>query len=49
MVKWLRALAVLPEDLGVIPSTYRVTKTEFQSQEIWHPLLTSMGTAIYGA
>ena len=39
MAQWLRALTVLPEDLGLIPSTHKAAHNYPQ-----HPLLDSTGT-----
>jgi hypothetical protein len=46
MVQWLRALAALPEDQGLIPSNHMVSHIhlQLQFQGIQHSLLTSTGT-----
>jgi hypothetical protein len=41
MAQWLRALALLPEDSGLIPSTHMMAHNhlQLQFQEIWYFLL----------
>jgi hypothetical protein len=47
MVQPLRALADIPEDLGLIANTHMVAHNhlQLQSQGIWCPLLASTGSA----
>ena len=48
VTQWLRALAALPEDPGLIPSTH-ITAHNFLQLQVWeiqHILLASAGTDI---
>jgi hypothetical protein len=47
LAQWLRALAVLPEDPGLIPSTHMVAYNhlQLQFQEVLCPLLTAKDTS----